>query len=145
VPAPSAGTVISVSASSAASKPPSAGGCVLTVRATVSSQFVSSLLLVAPHTRGGPFELRLDCTGGSGNAGTVSSGSGSTSTSGSGSGSTSGSDSAGKPVSQSFIDLTLTALRAFGVRIERPAPNVYALSRPCGYANPPEIQVWWKR
>jgi 5-enolpyruvylshikimate-3-phosphate synthase/3-dehydroquinate synthetase len=145
----SADSLVSAAASSAASKPPSTGGRVLTVRATVSSQFVSSLLLVAPHTRGGPFELRLDCTGGSGNAGTstVNNGSGSTSTSGSGSCSTSGSgsDSGGKPVSQSFIDLTLTALRAFGVRIERPAPNVYALSRPCGYANPPEIQVWRMR
>eukprot|EP01083_Nonionella_stella_P024209 66917_1 len=78
----------------------------LRLRATVSSQFVSSVLITAPYGRK-ETELQLE---------------------------------GGKAVSPTYIDMTITLMKQFGISVTRPDEQTYVI--PNGvYENPPEFLV----
>ncbi|RKU44750.1 3-dehydroquinate dehydratase (3-dehydroquinase) [Coniochaeta pulveracea] len=84
-----------------------AGGTI-ELAATISSQYVSSLLMAAPYAKQ-PVTLRLV---------------------------------GGKPISQPYIDMTISMMSAFGVHVERSSTEANTYHIPVGvYQNPPEYTV----
>ncbi|OAA59665.1 dehydroquinase class 1 [Niveomyces insectorum RCEF 264] len=83
-------------------------GGTIELAATVSSQYVSSILMAAPYAKK-PVVLRLV---------------------------------GGKPISQPYIDMTLSMMAAFGIRVEHSdsEPNTYRIPRGT-YSNPAEYVV----
>ncbi|KAI0484022.1 Pentafunctional AroM protein [Xylariaceae sp. FL0804] len=83
-------------------------GGVMELAATISSQYVSSLLMCAPYAKK-PVTLRLV---------------------------------GGKPISQLYIDMTISMMQAFGVTVTKSADEPYTYHIPQGsYQNPPEYTV----
>lgn len=84
-----------------------AGG-LIELAATISSQYVSSLLMAAPYAKQ-PVTLRLV---------------------------------GGKPISQPYIDMTISMMAAFGVDVQRSSTEANTYHIPVGvYKNPPEYTV----
>lgn len=83
-------------------------GGVIELAATVSSQYVSSLLMTAPYAKN-PVTLKLV---------------------------------GGKPISQPYIDMTISMMSAFGVQVERSAKEENTYHIPKGtYQNPAEYEI----
>ncbi|KPM45262.1 Pentafunctional AROM polypeptide [Neonectria ditissima] len=83
-------------------------GGIIELAATVSSQFVSSLLLVAPYARE-PTILKLV---------------------------------GGMPVSQPYIDMTISMMASFGINVKRATGEAGTYFIPCGtYRNPTEYTI----
>ncbi|KAB2572587.1 Pentafunctional AROM polypeptide [Lasiodiplodia theobromae] len=78
----------------------------ISLTASISSQYVSSILMCAPYARE-PVTLRLV---------------------------------GGKVISQPYIDITITMMESFGVKVERPAADTYYIPQQ-RYANPAEYTV----
>ena len=83
-------------------------GGIIELSATVSSQYVSSLLMAAPYAKN-PVTLRLV---------------------------------GGKPISQPYIDMTITMMASFGIHVEVPCDEEYTYRIPQGvYKNPDSYVV----
>lgn len=82
-------------------------GGVIELAATVSSQYVSSLLMAAPYAKS-PVTLRLV---------------------------------GGKPISQSYIDMTISMMATFGIQVEASTEEQYTYHVPQGMYRNPETYI----
>ncbi|RDA90370.1 hypothetical protein CP533_2359 [Ophiocordyceps camponoti-saundersi (nom. inval.)] len=83
-------------------------GGLIELAATVSSQYVSSILMAAPYAKT-PVTLRLV---------------------------------GGKPISQPYIDMTITMMRSFGIAVTKSEAEINTYHVPQGaYQNPPEYTI----
>jgi 5-enolpyruvylshikimate-3-phosphate synthase len=86
---------------------------VIRLRANISSQFVSSILMCAPCASS---TLTLDLNGDAEH------------------------DQTNSVVSRPFIDMTIQIMKRFGAVVREPHPNIFIVE-PTGYVSPPEYVV----